>query len=83
MNDKLDQLIAKHATETDLRKRAHSLVKDADGLLDEMAKDHAAKTGFSFLDAYEHVTSVDAIGKSVLTHREEAARLVESSPAQD
>lgn len=83
MTDKLEALIAKHATETDLRKRAHSLVTDADGLLDQMAKDHAAETGVSYLDAYEHVTSVDAIGKSLLTHREQAARFVESAPVLD
>jgi hypothetical protein len=83
MTDKLDQLIAKHASETDVRKRAHSLVKDADGLLDEMAKEYAAKNEVTYLEAYDHVTSVDAIGKSVLKHREESARFVESQPAQD
>lgn len=81
MTNQLDALLAKHATEQDVRKRAHSLVTDADGLLDQMAKDHAVKTGASYLDAYEHVTTVDAIGKSLLTHREEAARLVESQPS--
>lgn len=83
MNDKLEALIAKHAGETDLRKRAHSLVKDADGLLDEMAHEYAAKNEVTYLEAYDHVTSVDAIGKSLLSKREEAARLVESQPAQD
>lgn len=83
MTDKLDALLAKHATEQDVRKRAHSLVKDADGLLDEMSREKMAADGLSYEDAYHEVTTVDAIGKSVLTHREEAARLVESQPAQD
>ncbi len=77
----LDTLLAKAAAETDVRKRASSLVHDADTLLDEMAKAHAAEHGVSYLDAYEQVTTVDAIGKSVLTHREEASRFVESQPA--
>lgn len=83
MTDKLEALIAKHATETDLRKRAHSLVKDADGLLDEMSHEKMAADGLSYEDAYHEVTTVDAIGKSLLTHREEAARFVESAPVLD
>lgn len=81
MTNQLDALLAKHATETDLRKRAHSLVKDADGLLDEMSREKMATDGLSYEDAYHEVTTVDAIGKSLLTHREEAARLVESQPS--
>lgn len=78
----LDQLIAKHATEQDVRKRMVSLRDDADELLDTLAKDHASATGLSALDAYDHVVNTDQ-GRSILSKREEASRFIESQPAQD
>ena len=74
----VEEMIAKHAGEQNLRKKASSLVNEADGHLDAMATEYAAKNQVSYLDGYEHVTKVDAIGVLMLKHREEASRFIES-----
>lgn len=76
----LDQLIAKHAHEQDVRKRMTSLRDDADEMLDTMAKDHASETGVSALDAYDHVVNTE-LGRSILSKREEASKFIESQPS--
>lgn len=80
MNDeRLNALIAKAEAETDLKKRAQSLVADADDYLDEMAKAHAAETGIGYYEAYGVVTRAE-LGARVLETREQAARMVEAQP---
>jgi hypothetical protein len=80
MNDALDQMIEKHATEMDVRKRAHSLVNEADSLLDGMAKAHAAEHSGNYLDSYGAVCKTE-LGHRILTHREQMARFIESTPS--
>lgn len=82
MNDKLQALIAKHASEKDVRKRAVSLREDADTLLESLTQDLMASDGLSYEDAYDKATKSD-LGSAILRHREEASRLVESQPAQE
>lgn len=78
----LDQLIAKHAHETDVRKRMASVRNDADQMLDDMAKAHAAEHGASYLDSYGAICKSE-MGHRILTTREECSRLIEAQPAQE
>ncbi|MFT4147067.1 MAG: hypothetical protein QM644_21725 [Mobilitalea sp.] len=76
-DDKLNALLAKVAGETDFKKRAAIIVADADDMLDEMAKAHAAETGVGYYEAYATVTKSE-LGAKVLATREDGARLVEA-----
>ncbi len=80
--DKLELIIAKHVVETDLRKRAVAIRDEADLMLDEMAKDHAAKHNGDYLDSYGAVSKTE-LGHRILTHREDCSRFIESQVAQD
>ena len=79
-DERLNGMLAKFAAETDLKKRAQSLVADADDYLDEMARTHAAETGLGYYEAYGVVTRAE-LGARFLETREKAARLVEEQPS--
>ncbi len=78
--DQLDQLIAKHAGEQDVRKRMVSLRDDADEMLDTLAKDHAAEHNGDYLDSYGAVCKTE-LGHRILTKREECSRMIEAQPS--
>lgn len=78
--DKLDLMIARHAGEQDVRKRMASLRDDADQMLDEMAKAHAAEHNGDYLDSYGAICKSE-LGHRILTKREECSRLIESQPS--
>ncbi len=78
--DKLDLMIAKHASEQDVRKRMASLRDDADQMLDEMARAHAAEHGSSYLDSYGAICKSE-LGHRILTKREECSRMIEAQPS--
>ena len=73
----LEAMIAKHATETDIRKRAVSLRDEGDALLETMTQDTMVADGLNHLDAYAAVTTTD-LGAAILKHREDASRFIES-----
>ena len=77
--DELERMIAKHEGEMDVRKRMVSIRDDADIMLDQMAKDHAAEHNGSYLDAYGAICKTE-LGHRILTKREECSRLIESQP---
>lgn len=79
-DERLNGMLAKFAAEKDVRKRAQSLVADADGYLEDMTKDEMAKSGTGYYVAYEAVTK-SVLGARVLETRENAARLVEEQPS--
>lgn len=80
MNDKLEAMLAKAAQETSLRKRAMSLRDEGDALLEEMATEKMAADGLSYEDAYDVVVKSD-LGGTILRHREEASKFIESQPS--
>lgn len=77
--DNLELMIAKHATEMDVRKRAVSIRDDADQMLDQMAEDHAAEHNGDYLACYGAICKTE-LGHCILTKREECSRFVESQP---
>lgn len=78
----LEQMIAKAEQEKDVRKRMTSLRDDADMLLDDMAKAHAAEHGSAYLDSYGAICKSE-MGHRILSTREEASRFIESQPSQE
>lgn len=78
MTNQLEAMIAKAEAETDVKKKAHSLVTEGDAILDEMSKDYMAKHEVTYYEAYEQVTTADALGVEVLKHREQAAKFIEA-----
>ena len=80
MSDKLNALLVKVAEEKNVKKRAAFIVDAADDTLDEMANDHAAQHGTSYINAYDAVTKSE-LGARILGTREEAARLIEGQQA--
>ncbi len=81
MNNALEAMLAKAAQEQDVKKKAHSLVTEGDAILDDLAKSYAAEHEVTYYEAYEMVTTKDALGIEVLKHREEAARFIEAEPS--
>lgn len=77
--DELELMIAKHATEMDVRKRMVSIRDDADQMLDQMANDHATEHNGNYLDSYGAICKTE-LGHRILTKREECSRLIESQP---
>lgn len=77
MNNPLEAMLAKAEQEQDVKKKAHSLVTEGDAILDDLAKSYAAEHEVTYYEAYEMVTTKDALGIEVLKHREEAARFIE------
>ena len=75
--DKLELMIAKHATEMDVRKRAVAIRDEADLMLDQMAKDHASEHNGDYLDSYGAISKTE-LGHRILTHREDCSRFIES-----
>ena len=75
--DKLELMIAKHATEMDVRKRAVAIRDEADLMLDHMAKDHASEHNGDYLDSYGAISKTE-LGHRILTHREDCSRFIES-----
>jgi hypothetical protein len=78
----LEKMIAKADQETSVRKRAISLRDDGDALLETMTQEKMAADGLSHLDAYDAVVKSE-LGGSILRHRDEASRLIESQSAQE
>lgn len=78
----LEAMSAKAEQETTLRKRAISLRDEGDALLETMTQDKMAADGLSYETAYDAVTKSE-LGGAILRHREEAARFIESQPAQE
>ncbi|NPD16123.1 hypothetical protein HOY34_13035 [Xinfangfangia sp. D13-10-4-6] len=82
MDPRLNALLAKVAEEKNLRKRAEIIRSNADEMLDDMAKEHAAQSNVGYFDAYDAVTKSE-LGARILGTREEAARLIEGqSPSE-
>lgn len=80
--DDFQKMIAKHAHEKDVRKRMTSIRDDADTVLDDMTKAHAAEHGSSYLDSYGAICKSE-MGHRILTTREECSRMIEAQTAQD
>ena len=78
--DQLALMITKHETEINVRKRMVSIRDDADDMLDQMAKDHAAEHSADYLDSYGYVCKTE-LGHRILAKREECSRFIESQPA--
>lgn len=82
MDPKLNALMVKVAEEKDIRKRAAIIRSNADEMLDDMAKEHAAKSGVCYFDAYDAVTKSE-LGARILGTREDAARLIEGQMSSE
>lgn len=78
--DDFQKMLAKHEGEQDFRKKMTSIRDDADQMLDDMAKAHAAEHGSSYLDSYGAICKSE-LGHRVLTKREECSRMIEAQPS--